>query len=85
MNLSEQINMNATEIAKDDDYSLSQDLFDLMCNDDNIRAELNRLTSLTLEERRGVDIYCAHLRLAQKMTKFAAEFYTEHAEDFIND
>ena len=82
MNLAEQINMNATQIAQDDDYSLSQDLFDLMCNDDDIRAELNRLTGLVLEEQRGIDVYCAHLRLAQKMTKFAAGFYTEYAEDF---
>jgi hypothetical protein len=66
--------------AKDDDYSLSKDLFDCACNDDRIRQLLNECAAARLEGRHPDCLY-----LGVALTKFAADFYKDHAGDHYDD
>ena len=83
--LGDLIDMNAEELARDDDYSLSCDLFDLMANDDKIREQLNKLIADEIRGVRSIDYQCKQLRIARQIIKFGAEFYKERSADFLDD
>ena len=70
--------MKAYELAHDDDYSLSCDLFDSMCNNDEIREEFNYIVAAHLE---GRHVSLSECDLILKMVKFAEDFYKEHEDD----
>lgn len=69
----------AIELAEDDDYSISCDLFDVACNEDEIRKLLNTCAAQRLK---GQHPDC--LELAVKLTKFAADFYRDRAADAVD-
>ena len=66
----------AIQYAKDDDYSISQDLFDRMCNDDTLRKLVNQCATAWLQGR-----HPECLQMGIVITKFAASFYEEFAGD----
>lgn len=73
------VTLKAIEEAEDDDYSISCDLFDVACNEDEIRKLLNTCAAQRLK---GQHPDC--LELAVKLTKFAADFYRDHAADAVD-
>ena len=76
--LRDKIHKLAVETAKDDDYSISQDLFDRMCNDDTLRKLVNQCATAWLQGR-----HPDCLQMGIVITKMAASFYEEYAEDQI--
>ena len=76
--LRDKIHKLAIETAKDDDYSISQDLFDRMCNDNKVRKLVNQCATAWLQGRHP-DTWLMGIVI----TKYAASFYEEYAEDQI--
>lgn len=73
-------NMKADELAKDDDLSLSSDMFDMMCNDDFIRSTFNNAVSYKIQHPDQADDFFKTY-LIDKMLSFGADFYKERAYD----
>ena len=77
--LDTQITTKAISEAEDDDYSISRDLFDVACNENEIRKLLNTCAAQRLK---GQHPDC--LELAVKLTKLAADYYRDRAADSID-